>query len=56
MTGVRAVVGEGFAGVVRLGVSRAEVLPGKVSARAAGVGGVGGWRIAGLARDRRYVE
>jgi len=48
VTGVRAVVGEGLAGVVRLGVSQ-----GKVSARAAGVGG---WRIAGLARNRRYVE
>jgi len=56
VTGVRAVVGEELAGVVRLGVSQAEVLPGKVSARAVGVGGGGGGRIGGLARDRRYVE
>jgi len=56
VTGVRAVVGEGFTGVVRFGVSQAEVLPGKVSAGAAGVGGMGGWRIAGLTRNRRYVE
>ena len=51
VTGIRAVVGEGLAGVMRLGVSQ-----GKVSARAAGVGGMGGWRIAGLTRNRRYVE